>query len=96
MKHHILAKFKSEISKKQIEEFLPDIKSLFNNALSIEGISKVEVIPNCIARPNRYDLLIVLTMEKQALEIYDNSDFHHQWKEKYGSMLESKAIFDCE
>lgn len=49
-----------------------------------------------IDRPNRYDLLILLCMEKGALEAYDGSEAHHRWKEVYGGMIEKKAIFDCE
>ena len=49
-----------------------------------------------VDRPNRYDLLILLCMEKGALEAYDGSEAHHRWKEVYGGMIEKKAIFDCE
>lgn len=96
MKHYIISKFKKEISKEQIQSFLPNIRDLFSNALKLKGVHAVEVIPNCIDRPNRYDLMIVISMEKETLPVYDNSDFHHQWKEQYGDMLESKAIFDSE
>lgn len=96
MKHYIISKFKLEITKEQINDFIPDIEQLFNKALEIEGISDVQIVQNCINRPNRYDLMIILTMKKESLEVYDKSVFHKQWKEKYGNMLESKAIFDSE
>lgn len=75
---------------------LPDITALFNNALKLDGVTDVQVIPNVIDRANRYDLMIVIDMKKEILSVYDSSDFHHQWKEQYGTMLESKAIFDAE
>ena len=45
---------------------------------------------------NRYDLMIEIDMEPEALDAYDRSVWHHQWKEQYGSLLEKKAIFDHE
>ena len=52
--------------------------------------------PNVIDRPNRYDMLIVITMEESALPLYDACDAHHHWKDAYGPLIEKKAIFDCE
>ena len=51
---------------------------------------------NCVARDNRYDLMIVVEMEKAALPNWDASRIHHQWKEQFGGLLEKKAIFDYE
>ena len=42
------------------------------------------------------DLMIVVDMEKSALEAWDASALHRRWKERFGSLLASKAIFDCE
>ena len=56
----------------------------------------VEVIPNVIDRPNRYDLLIRIAMDESALPLYDACDAHHRWKDEYGALIEKKAIFDCE
>ena len=49
-----------------------------------------------IDRTNRYDMLIVITMEESALPLYDACDAHHHWKDAYGPLIEKKAIFDCE
>lgn len=95
MKHYIISKFKPEY-KEKLEGYLPEIKSIFNRALQLEGVTDVQIITNCINRPNRYDLMIILTMKEETLEVYDKSDFHHEWKDKYGFMLESKAIFDSD
>ena len=95
MKHCILSKFKPEY-KDKLNEYLPDIKKIFDGILSIDGIEKVEYITNCIDRENRYDLLIRIDMKKESLEVYDHSDSHKLWKDKYGSYLEKKAIFDYE
>lgn len=96
MKHHIIVKFKPEVSAEQKEELRPAIQALFDNTLSIDGITAVDVIPNCIDRPNRYDLMIVLTMDPAALSAYDACPWHKQWKADYGELIEKKTIFDCE
>ena len=94
IKHHILVKWNSLIIDKK--SLLPQIQSIFNKLLVYDGVSKVEIIENVIDRPNRFDLLICIEMEKDFLPIYDSSEPHHEWKEKYGKFLENKAIFDSE
>ena len=92
MRHHILVKWKKD-------QPLPDlgaINALFQKGLEIPGIHSVSLHPNIIDRANRYDLLILLCMDKEALPVYDASAMHHEWKETYSSYIESKAIFDCE
>lgn len=92
MKHYIIVKWlDDEIDK---EALIPSIERLFQKTINISGIHKVEVIPNCIRRDNRYDLMIVLHMDEEALPVYDASDAHKEWKERYGNMIKSKAIFD--
>lgn len=92
MRHHILVKWKKEIPQPDIAA----IDQLFHQALAIDGIHSVSVHPNVINRPNRYDLLILLCMDREALPAYDASAMHHAWKDAYGPLIESKAIFDCE
>lgn len=65
-------------------------------ASTIPGVHGVEVYPCCVDRANRYDLMIVLDMDKDALPNWDASDIHHRWKDEYGDLLEKKAIFDYE
>ena len=92
MRHHILVKWKEDIP---TPDYTP-IENIFKAALSIPGIHSVSLHPNVVDKPNRYDLLILLCVEKEALPAYDASEAHRQWKETYGSGIEKKAIFDCE
>lgn len=94
MKHNILVKYKPEISKEQKAELIPEIKALFEHTTEIPGIHSVTLYPNVVERENRYDLLIEIDMEREALEAYDHSSWHKQWKDQYGGLLEKKAIFD--
>lgn len=96
MKHHILVKFKPEVTVEKKEAMLPEIRALFENVLVIPGISSVNLYPNCVDRDNRYDLMIVIEMTHDALPFYDDSEPHKQWKIRYGGLIDKKAIFDCE
>ena len=93
MKHFIIAKLKD--SSKRAELTVP-VKALFEDVLEIPGIHYVQVKPCCINSPNRYDLMIIIDMDPEALPLYDSSEPHKRWKEQYGELLESKAIFDSE
>ena len=93
MKHCILVKWKDpEAAKPRY----PAIQSLFAAVKDIPGVSEVELIENCVARSNRYDLLIRITMEEASLPEYDASAAHKRWKAEYGAYIETKAIFDYE
>ena len=46
--------------------------------------------------PNRYDLMIKMELSPRALNEFDNSDIHKEWKEKFGKYIMSKTIFDCD
>ena len=63
MRHHILVKWKEGC-----KPGLEPIRELFQETLAIPGVESVELHPNVVDRPNRYDLLILLCMEKGALE----------------------------
>ena len=93
MKHYIIAKLKDSSRK---NELAGPVRALFEEALEIPGIHSVQVKPCCIDRPNRYDLMIVIDMDPEALPLYDASSPHKQWKEQYGDLLEKKTIFDSE
>lgn len=75
---------------------LPEINGLFSSLTELDGIHSVSVCPNCTDRRNRYDLMIEITMEKDALEVYDSSPQHARWKSEYCPLLEAKAVFDRE
>ncbi|MDO4490001.1 MAG: Dabb family protein [Lachnospiraceae bacterium] len=96
MHHCIIAKFKPEIEKEKITEMFPAIREIFEHAKSLEGVQDVIYHRNCIDRPNRYDLSISIVMDKEALPLWDACQWHKQWKEEYGDMLEKKCIFDFE
>lgn len=94
MKHHIIVKYVPEVTDKKA--LLEKIKALYAGAVDIPGVHGVDFYENCIARENRYDLMIVLNMDEAALPNWDASDIHHEWKDKYGHLVAKKAIFDCE
>lgn len=96
MNHVMLAKFKPEYSKDEIRNMFEDIKSIYENAKAISGVSDVIYRTNCIDRPNRYDISVNIVMAKEALPRWDESEWHALWKKKYGETLESKCIFDYE
>lgn len=94
MKHCIIAKWNESVTDKPA--MLARVRALFAGAAPVDGVSGMVIHENCIARDNRYDLMIVVEMEKAALPNWDASEIHHQWKDQFGGMLEKKAIFDYE
>ena len=94
MKHMILAKFNSEVADKAA--LLEPIRTMFSVASEIPGVHGASVYPCCVQRENRYDVMIVLDMDKEALPRYDESEMHAAWKHEFGPLLEKKAIFDWE
>ena len=96
MKHYITVKWLPDITKEQKAAFLPDIKEIFRGALTVAGVHAAEVFANCVDRDNRFDVMIVLDMDKEALPLYDDSAMHKAWKQEFTPLLESKSIFDHE
>ena len=94
MKHDILIKYKPGITAARKAELIPEIRTLFEHTTAIPGIHGVTLYPNVVDRENRFDLLIEIDMDRDALEAYDECIWHKQWKEQYGSLLDKKAIFD--
>ena len=94
MKHVILVKWNKTVLDK--ESILIEAKNIFEKLLNIEGIKSVMLHKNVINRTNRYDLMVVIEMNKEVLPIYDESQPHKEWKEKFGKYVENKAIFDFE
>ena len=93
MQHCILVKFTEGT---EIAALIAPIQRIFDQTLIIPGIHAVHIRRSCIDRPNRYDLMIVLVMDKDALPAYDASVAHHQWKAEYENRNTKKAIFDWE
>lgn len=92
MLHYIIVKWKDENK----EQLTLSARKLYSEATSIKGISAVEIKENVTPRDNRYDLMIVLTMQKEALPVWDNSELHLKWKSDFGKYIDKKCIFDCE
>ena len=94
MKHVILVKWNNNVLDK--ESIFIEAKDTFVKLLNIEGIKSVKLHKNVINRTNRFDLMIVIEMNKEILPVYDESQPHKEWKEKFGKYVENKAIFDFE
>lgn len=93
MIHYIIIKFIDTVSNK--EELSNQINELFLRSYGITGIHQVEVFSSCIDKANRYDLMIKMELEPEALEDFDSSVIHQTWKEKFEKYLAAKTIFDC-
>ena len=93
MRHFIIVKLKAP---KEKEALAAPVKALFDQTLAIPGIHEVKLHLSCSERSNRYDMMIEIIMEPEALAAYDVSEPHRRWKQEYGSHIEAKAIFDCE
>jgi hypothetical protein len=93
MKHYIIVKFVEGTDYRALEK---PIRSIFEQTLSIPGINSIDLKFSNSDRQNRYHLMIIMDMEKDALPAYDVSEPHLQWKNEYGSLIEKKAIFDCD
>ena len=94
MLHHIIAKLNDPAIDRLA--LCREVQALFEETLAIPGVHGVTVKPNVIDRPNRYDLMIVIDMDPEALPLYDACDAHKRWKANYGALLSAKAIFDCD
>ena len=94
MKHCIIAKFNDGVADKAA--MIARIEELFSSAPAMDGIHGYTVLRNCVDRENRYDLAIVVDMDKSKLPVWDVSELHHEWKSRFGSCLAAKAIFDFE
>ena len=94
MKHQIIVK--SAESVKDVSAFAKLAETHFQDVLEIPGIHSVKVIEGIREHENRYHFIIEIDMDKSALPDYNKSKCHHDWKEKYASWIEKKAIFDYE
>lgn len=94
MKHYIIVKYTQDVTDKQA--MLAKVQALYAAAGEIPGVTGADVIPCCIDRPNRFDLMIIVHMDKAALPSWDESRLHHEWKERFGQYVEKKTIFDAE
>ncbi|MCI5945300.1 MAG: hypothetical protein MRZ39_00135 [Oscillospiraceae bacterium] len=93
MIHYIIVKWNSDADKKALSE---NARALYVDAAKISGVRKVGIKENITPRDNRYDLMIALYMDNDALTVWDNSELHLKWKSDFGGFIEKKCIFDCE
>ncbi len=93
MKHHIIVKFTEGTDVRALAE---PVRGIFEETLSIPGIHDVDIKLSNSDRANRYDLMIVMDMDREALAAYDVSEPHIRWKKEYGDRVAQKAIFDCD
>lgn len=93
MVHYIIVKF---INNFNYLERTKEITDLFNEALKIDGISKINIYTSNSKLSNRHDLMIKMNLTASALNEFDNSWIHRKWKDEYGKYIENKTIFDCE
>ena len=94
MKHVILVKWNALVSDKN--SIKTEVENIFEQLLKFKPIHDVKIHQNVIDRANRYDLMIVIEMDKNFLPVYDESEQHKEWKQKFGKFVENKAIFDFE
>ena len=93
MRHFIIVKWND---KEAMKAKTAQIDALFQKTTEIPGVHAVEIHPSCSDRANRYDLMIEITMDEEALPAYDACEPHHTWKAQYGGEIAHKVIFDCE
>ena len=93
MKHYIIVKF---VEGTDVKALVGPVKAIYDETLSIPGVHSVDFKLSNSDRANRYDLMIVMDMDKEALPAYDVSSPHLRWKTEYGDRVAKKAIFDCD
>ncbi len=93
MKHHIIVKF---IDGTDIRALEGPVRGIFEETLAIPGIHAIDICLSNSDRANRYDMMIIMDMDKEALPAYDISEPHLRWKSEYGPITVKKAIFDCD
>lgn len=93
MNHYIIVKFNDSIEKERI---INSIKELFQKAIAIKEVEKIDIYQSNMDLPNRYDLMIKMVLTKNALNEFDNGEIHKEWKERFGKYIMNKTIFDCE
>ena len=94
MRHHIIVKFTPEVADKAA--LIGAVKALFAQEAVPQGVSSYSFYESCVSRENRYDLMIVVTLAREALSSWDASAVHARWKSEFGRFVAAKAIFDCE
>ena len=93
MKHYSIVKFTEGTDVKALVE---PVRDIFKETLEIPGIHSLDMCVSNSDIANRYDLMIIIDMDKEALPEYAASEPHLRWKREYGDRVAKKAIFDCD
>lgn len=93
MKHYIIVKFTEGTDVKALVE---SVREIFDETLTIPGIHTLDICVSNSDIENRYDLMIIFDMDKEALPAYAASEPHLRWKRDYADRIAKKAIFDCD
>lgn len=94
MRHHILVKFADSAT--DLSQMRGRAEEIFAPVMDIPGVHGYSVHMSSVDRPNRYDLMVVIHMDEDALPRYDASPCHKRWKDELGPLFQQKAIFDCD
>ena len=93
IEHYIIVKFTEGTDVKALVE---PVRGIFEETLTIPGVDSLDIRISNSDIANRYDLMIIITMEQEALPAYAASEPHIRWKREYGDRIAKKAIFDCD
>ena len=77
MQHCILVKWTPDAGDR--DALAKEAEAIFAQAVADGVATALTIRRNVINRPNRYDLLIELTMTPDMLPAYDASEPHHRW-----------------
>ena len=93
MKHYIIVKFTEGTD---VQALVQPVRAIFEETLSIPGIHTLDIHVSNSDIANRFDLMIVFDMDKEALPAYAASEPHLRWKRDYADRIAKKEIFDCD
>ena len=93
MEHYIIVKFTEGTDVKALVE---PVRGICEETLAIPGVHSLDIRVSNSDIANRFDLMIIITMEKDALPAYAASGPHIRWKREYGDRIAKKAIFGCD
>ena len=93
MEHYIIVKFTEGTD---VKALVGPVHAIFEETLSIPGIHSLDIRTSNSDIANRYDLMIIITMDQEALPAYAASEPPLRWKREYGDRIAGKAIFDCD
>jgi quinol monooxygenase YgiN len=94
MKHYIIVKYNDLAADR--EALRAEITKLFGGVMDIDGVHGFTVHTSATDIANRYDIMIIIYMDKDALPRFAQSDIHIAWKREYTKYMQSKAIFDSD